>query len=89
MSNTHLLSPRFANSLYIGGFVAMMVPVLVLDALTALRWNSFWKRIIILYYTLLGGQEDYARTNVIDMSIIRLASREVAVALDKIDHFQK
>lgn len=67
----------------------MMVPVIVLDCITALRWNAFWKRIITLYYTLIEGREDFAATGVIDMSILALASREVAVATEKLDSFQR
>lgn len=37
----HILSPSFANALYIGGFL-VLVPVIVLDVYSAFAWTKTW-----------------------------------------------
>ncbi|GAA5939379.1 hypothetical protein JCM10213_008645 [Rhodosporidiobolus nylandii] len=47
-TNQHLLSPRFANSFYIGGLVVLLVPVIILDAYSGFSWHRVWSKALVL-----------------------------------------
>ncbi|GAA6055033.1 hypothetical protein JCM3770_006704 [Rhodotorula araucariae] len=51
----HLLSPVVANSLYIGGLIVVLVPVVVLDVYSSAAWLNAWNFGLNLRALILSG----------------------------------
>ncbi|GAA5827903.1 hypothetical protein JCM11251_007723 [Rhodosporidiobolus azoricus] len=54
VTQQHLLSPRVANGVYVGGIVTLLVPITVLDVYSGFSWRHTWKKALELRDILIA-----------------------------------
>lgn len=87
-AQAHILSPRLANSLYVGVLVVIIIVVAVLDVYSAWSWVHFWRQVLILRDILVAGQTTWEQTGsaAADLAAVDLQMIEVN---DHLDFFTK
>ncbi|ORY85964.1 hypothetical protein BCR35DRAFT_48611 [Leucosporidium creatinivorum] len=88
-AQTHLLSPRLANSLYVGVLVGIIIVVVVLDVYSAWSWVHFWRQVLVLRDILVAGQANYELDGLADVADLEAVASQMLKVNDDLDFFTK
>ncbi|KAK4052301.1 hypothetical protein OIO90_004382 [Microbotryomycetes sp. JL221] len=88
-ANNHVLSPRLANGIYVGVFVILIVPLIVLPVYSAYAWSKFWGMAEELRDILVVGMRKFDQTGIVDYGQLALASSQRVRATEQLDFFIK
>jgi hypothetical protein len=88
-AQAHILSPRLANSLYVGVLTVIIVVVIVLDVYSAWAWVHFWQRALVLRDILVVGQDNFDQSGFASIADLASVASQMTKVNEHLDFFTK